>query len=48
MMQGVGVCYAAWCDEAKLKITAEAAEIGALRLLDAAETARESIKPTRR
>ncbi|WP_421729235.1 hypothetical protein [Brevundimonas sp.] len=34
--------------EAKLKMTADAAEISAIRLLDAADAARESIKPSRK
>jgi len=33
--------------EARLKMAADAAEISAIRLLDAADTARESVKPSR-
>ena len=33
--------------ESKLKMTADAAEISGIRLLDAADAARESIKPSR-
>ena len=34
--------------QAKLKMTADAAEISAIRLLDAADAARESTKPSRK